>query len=200
MTINEKDIYIKFGQRIKELRNENHMTQNDLAQILNIGQATMAQYENGTRKIPLTLIRKLSDCFDMSLDELIGYDNGEKPENDFVIGENLKRLRREQHLTTAELSAEIGISPDMIRRYENGNDMPISAVIKFANFFNTSVDKLAGLTFGDDKNYTLVETNKLKLEGYKKWKSEIGDQSFTDEQIKELIQFAKFMVYRDSQK
>lgn len=58
-------------KRIRDLREDHDLTQNDLAKILNIGQRTYSHYENGTRKIPWDILISLANYYDCSIDYLL---------------------------------------------------------------------------------------------------------------------------------
>ena len=58
--------------RLKELREENGLTQQAVAEYLNVKQNTYSQYENGKREIPLDTLWKLADYYNTSVDYLIG--------------------------------------------------------------------------------------------------------------------------------
>ena len=58
--------------RLKELRLENGFTQQYVADFLNIKQNTYSQYENGDRQIPLDLLIKLSEFYNVSTDYILG--------------------------------------------------------------------------------------------------------------------------------
>lgn len=58
--------------RLKDLREDNDITQAEIAEILNIRQNTYSQYENQKRDIPISLLWKLADYYDTSIDYLIG--------------------------------------------------------------------------------------------------------------------------------
>ncbi|MDE5618296.1 MAG: helix-turn-helix domain-containing protein [Clostridia bacterium] len=57
--------------RIKELRCEYGKTQAQLAQDLNVKQNTYSQYENGHRQIPLDLLIRLAEYYDVTIDYLL---------------------------------------------------------------------------------------------------------------------------------
>ena len=62
------------------------------------------------------------------------------------LGERLKALRLEKHITQAEMSARLGISPIMISSYELEKRQPnYGVLIKLATFFGVSTDYLLGL-------------------------------------------------------
>lgn len=58
--------------RIKKLREELHMTQQELADKLSGAKSTIAMYENETRKPSMEVLIKLSEIFDCSIDYLLG--------------------------------------------------------------------------------------------------------------------------------
>ncbi len=62
-------IYVKL--RIKDLREDNDMTQKDIAKILMCDQSLYSKYERGERDIPLVLLLKLADYYGTSLDYLV---------------------------------------------------------------------------------------------------------------------------------
>lgn len=62
----------KFTMNLKELRKENKKTQQDIAQILNISQATYGRYELDSIIPPIETLCKLADYYRVSLDCLVG--------------------------------------------------------------------------------------------------------------------------------
>ncbi len=58
--------------RLRDLREDNDITQRKLATYLNILQNTYSQYENGKRQIPLEILWKLADYYDCTIDYLVG--------------------------------------------------------------------------------------------------------------------------------
>ncbi len=58
--------------RLKDLREDNDLTQMQIAKLLNVKQNTYSQYENEKRDIPIDLLWKLADFYNTSVDYLIG--------------------------------------------------------------------------------------------------------------------------------
>lgn len=56
--------------RIKDLREDNDLTQKEIAKILMCDQSLYSKYERGEREIPLSLLIKLADYYNTSLDYL----------------------------------------------------------------------------------------------------------------------------------
>ena len=65
--------------RIRNLREDNDLTQKDLSQVLNISQVAYSYYELNMRNIPLELLTKLADYYNTSVDYLIYRTDVYKP-------------------------------------------------------------------------------------------------------------------------
>lgn len=63
------------GKRIKALRIENHMTQEELAKRLGVTRAALSSWEIGRREPDTEILHKLSTIFNVSVDYLIGKTN-----------------------------------------------------------------------------------------------------------------------------
>lgn len=57
--------------RIKNLREDNDFTQQQISNILNISQVAYSYYELGRRNIPLELLAVLADFYNTSIDYLV---------------------------------------------------------------------------------------------------------------------------------
>ena len=58
--------------KIKDLREDHDLSQKEVAKILNISQVTYSYYEIGKRNIPLDLLIKLADYYNVTLDYIVG--------------------------------------------------------------------------------------------------------------------------------
>ena len=58
--------------RIKELRELNNETQEELGKILNVSKATISKYEKGTVEVSNDTLIKLANHFDVSTDYILG--------------------------------------------------------------------------------------------------------------------------------
>lgn len=195
--------YEEFGNKIRELRLRGNLTQGELAKLMGISKTSVVNYETGTRKIPLTLIRKFSKFFNVSLDELlcvsIDDENEIKgdPEYETVVDNNLRDLRIERNISLEEMSEELEIPADVLTGFESGyRNIPLPYLMKFARFFGVSIDSLVGLELGDRK-IAVVTNDEAIQERYKKWQSAIGyGGKFTDSEIDEIITFAQYLLYK----
>jgi MerR family transcriptional regulator, light-induced transcriptional regulator len=80
----------ELSNRIKELRKKKGYTQKELADLLGVGQTTVANYEQGIRVPDTDKLNKLADLFKVTLDYLLGRDEKKEEINkktDTVIKE-----------------------------------------------------------------------------------------------------------------
>ena len=66
-------------QRVRDLREDKNLSQKDIAQYLNVKQNTYSRYETNARNIPLEIVDKLADFYNISVDYLIGRTDNPVP-------------------------------------------------------------------------------------------------------------------------
>ena len=66
---------MKYNERIREIREDNSLTQQKIADLLHIGQRTYADYESGKTRIPIDSLLILARFYDVSLDHITGASN-----------------------------------------------------------------------------------------------------------------------------
>ena len=64
-----------FGERLKELRESQGMSQTDLAEHLNVSRQSVGGYENYTTIPPADIVVKIADLFNVTSDYLLGRTN-----------------------------------------------------------------------------------------------------------------------------
>lgn len=65
-------LYNIIGSNIKEKRKDSGYTQKQFAEMFNVSFSTMAHYEEGVNKIPLELLIKIADYYEISMDNILG--------------------------------------------------------------------------------------------------------------------------------
>lgn len=140
---------------IKELRDYYDKTQQEMADILNIGRSTYAGWENGIDSIPLLKLNELCNYYEISLDYICGLTNNKKINKnktviDMVnIGIKLKEIRTLNKDTQDTTAKAIGIDQSTYSRYEQGQTMiTVYQLIEFAKHYNVSIDYI----FNKSKN------------------------------------------------
>lgn len=66
---------MKYNERIREIREDNHLTQQKVADLLHIGQRTYADYESGKTRIPVDSLIILAKHYNVSMDYITGASN-----------------------------------------------------------------------------------------------------------------------------
>lgn len=66
-------------QRIRDLREDADLTQQQLADLLNISQTTYSRYESGAIDIPSLALIKLAQFYNTSVDYLLGISKEKTP-------------------------------------------------------------------------------------------------------------------------
>lgn len=61
-----------YHEKIKELREDNDMTQEQIAEIIGTSQSYYAQYERGARSIPFERVVQIAEIYHVSLDWIAG--------------------------------------------------------------------------------------------------------------------------------
>ena len=110
-----------FGERLKKLRHSKGITQKELAEQLQIGRSSIAEYEAGKKTPTGPVVAKIAKYFSVSTDYLLGLTDdptpksGELPE---FLKEKLKRLE--------ELQKKVGKLQDILQQalqmLEGGSD------------------------------------------------------------------------------
>lgn len=78
----------KFGQFIKEIRKKNNLTQKNLADKYGVTYQAVSKWENGKNMPDITLIKKMSDDFNIELSDMLEGEykpNKVKKENNWIL-------------------------------------------------------------------------------------------------------------------
>ena len=68
-----------YFQRLRDLREDKDLLQEDVAKILGISQTVYSRYERGFQTIPVVHLLKLADFYQVSTDYILGRTNTSKP-------------------------------------------------------------------------------------------------------------------------
>src|SRR5690625_4392667 len=81
--------------RLRRLRNEKRLTQQDMADFLGITRQGYAKYENGQAETDLETLKKLATFFDVTTDYLTGHTKDVEFMTDEEIDEEIKEIMKE---------------------------------------------------------------------------------------------------------
>lgn len=137
--------------RIKELRLIRKLSQKEIANYLNISIAAYSQFERMDTLIPIEILNKLSNFYEVSLDYLLKITDEPKIKiinkdiDKKKVGIILKKIRTERKLYQETLAKEIGTSHSLISEYESGKKL-VSLTYGYAicKKYNISLDYFYG--------------------------------------------------------
>ncbi len=72
---------MNYYPRLRDLREDHDLTQDELVKILNMHKTTYTNYEQGKREPPFELIIKLAKFYNVTIDYIAGLTNNPKPYN-----------------------------------------------------------------------------------------------------------------------
>ncbi|MBQ8186828.1 MAG: helix-turn-helix transcriptional regulator [Clostridia bacterium] len=93
---------IKMDTRLKKLRQSSGMTQEQLADLLDVTPQAISRWENGSSMPDVVHLVALANCFEVTLDELLGRDELRNSMKLSELYDEVKRLRREGKERDAE--------------------------------------------------------------------------------------------------
>lgn len=108
------------GNRIKQLRKEHNLTQNQFASLFGVYDSTISQYENGKREPEYNTVIKIANKFNVSIDWLLG--RVESKELVKLETDNLPEQLRDvgvEYLMLAKEMREKEIPPEDVRKIIN---------------------------------------------------------------------------------
>lgn len=143
--------------RYNELRIDNELTQNEIAQVLKIKRSTYSKWELGINDMPLDKTNDLANFYHVRIDYLLGLSNihyivkNNLDINWNKLTERLVNLRKNNNYTQEYLSKKLGFHKRTYSNYETGTRRPTAfKLLSVAQFFKVSMDYLIGRV--DDKN------------------------------------------------
>lgn len=70
---------MNYAERIRALREDEDKTQNDIANLLKVGQRTYCDYELGNTRIPVDSLIVLAKLYNVSMDYICGVSDVREP-------------------------------------------------------------------------------------------------------------------------
>lgn len=99
---------VRSGDKIVALREKRGLTQEELAAIIGISRASLSHYEKNRRTPDYTVLTKLADFFEVSVDYMLGRSNEQAGNNDTTV----KNLTENLELTDAQLLENFSFTVD----------------------------------------------------------------------------------------
>ena len=154
-------------ERLKFLREDNDLKQQDMANILNVKQVNISNWERGKEIIPLTKVNIISNYFNVSMDYLLKISDHKETLNiskldSNAIGKRLRLVREINLLSQRELASIINTSHSGISNYESGKSLILTAfAYQICKRYNISLDWLCGKSNVTTLNKNILETKEV---------------------------------------
>ncbi len=103
---------LNLGQTIKKLRNQRNMTQEQLAEYLNVSISAVSQWESGKTVPDITTVISLANFFDISLDALFNRSNTGKESDLIKYSEKAYMNRR-----SGKIPENVGLWKEATQKY-----------------------------------------------------------------------------------
>lgn len=75
----KKELLVGFGNRLKELRKKKRLTQQDMADMMDLTMRNYQRYEYGMINVPATTLNFFADFFGVTTDYLLGREEHHEP-------------------------------------------------------------------------------------------------------------------------
>lgn len=135
------------SERIKDIRFELEITQNDIAELLGCTRSAYSLWEINKNNIPLCYLNKLSNILNVNIDYLVNLSSiknikFKKVEIDRLkLGKKIKRARKEINYTQEKLASKLNTTHSVISAYESGKTaIPTLFMIEIAKITNKSLN------------------------------------------------------------
>ena len=140
-------IYMKI-ERMKKIRENNELTQRNIADILKVDRSTYTGWEIGRDTIPLLRLNIVCKTFNVSFDYIMGLTDKlttyEQIDIDAkIIGQNLKKLRQKNNIVQKEIFEFLNTTSSTWSAYEKGKVIiKTDFLYTICKKYNLSVDKM----------------------------------------------------------
>ena len=140
-----------YSEKLKELREENDLTFQDISNLLNIEKDTYGQYERQNVIIPIKHLNTICNLFNVSLDYIFNftnktnYNNYQKEIDTKKVSKRLKEFRKDNNLTQEKLAKLLNVVKGTIGNYESARALIATPFLyTICKKYNISADYILG--------------------------------------------------------
>ena len=184
------------GERIRKARKNKKISMKKLGEMLNLHESTISRYEKGEiQALDVDKMKEFADVLDVTPMYLMGYETKEEQVTKSERGKRLLKLRQEKGSTIEEVAKETKIPVTDLNNYEKGYiDMPLEDVRHLSSYYRVPVDSLLAFDTNDNDSLKELMNNMDLIRNAQRWNDEVGLATFTDEEMTDLIKYAKYIL------
>ena len=126
-------------------RKKRGLTQEELAEKLDVSSAAISKWERGISTPELSMVCKLADCFEISVDELLGRTNCLLPEEEKYSEESMKQFDLNLRKVLVEKYVNRECKVNLLEELTDAEDKTIQLILRKVNN-TTLLYALAGVS------------------------------------------------------
>lgn len=191
--MDNKDV---FSSNLKKYMEVKGKSRKEICEDLNVSYYTFSDWVNGKKYPRMDKIEMLAKYFGISKTDLIEEETYD--DKNSIVGKIMKRFRESQNMTVEEFSNDIGITRSDLSKYESGEKRIPNEVLEiFADYYDTNVENIKSFNMASNKNTTtILSTSDTYISRLKEWELEMEGIVFTKEELEQLIDYSKYIVYK----
>ena len=134
-----------FNKNLKNIRIARNMTQQELADLVNVNRANISRWENDEVEIPLDMAYSISKALNLSFEDMVKEDlvkrkKEVKSKLNTELSDYIKLLRFKAKMSQDDAAKKLEISRATYNRWENKPDeLDLGTIVKIGNAFNDDI-------------------------------------------------------------
>lgn len=94
---------MKYYNRLRQLRKEKGLKQQDIADILSVNESTYGRYENGKRQLHIEDLEKLCKFYNVSADYILGFTEKREIKWNEQISKNINIIQNRNNINNIKI-------------------------------------------------------------------------------------------------
>lgn len=149
------------SNNIRALRKATGLTMKQFGALMGVAESTISLYETGKNEPDISMLKKMSEFFGVSIDYLLNFSDLKEPRLDPSLTCRLKELRTSRGYTQEIVASFLDITRAAYTNLENGKrQCDIATLLRLADYYGVTLDYLLGRTDNPASSAPSAETKK----------------------------------------
>lgn len=190
-----------FARNLKYYMELNGKTRKTICQDLGFSYYTFSDWVTGKKYPRMDKVEMLANYFNILKSDLIEDKSSDEHNENTAIGQSLVSIREASNLSREEMAKEFNISIEDLKAYEDGiKRIPFELLQRIADYFHVDLNANALFQYRKENNQSNLQTSLNIIKATKRWNEEVGEAQFSDDEVTELINFAKYLISKRATK